>query len=858
MEDEDPVKLYMNLDNWQGPLTEPDEFRPSSEDYQSLSSSSDTRLLGFVIADIVGIQWYLGTISGQEMVVLVREPLNFQDSNAIKVFNSTTVQVGHIERRVAAALAPLIDSSLIAVEGIVLNTRAEGNGPKITCQVNIFARFEDFTSVKSAISQSGLHLVVKEKKAERAGKSVDEIFKLVDESANKNGVLKALEPPAEVIKTELFVHQKEGLGWLVHRERSDELPPFWEEKGGSFVNALTHFSTHKRPEPLRGGIFADEMGLGKTLTLLSLIAFDKYGSGIVDVSMLDDNEMGEDKGLSSSVGKKGKRGRPSEKSTGLRKQHKTENTIVEGKCVSANDNSSHDISRTTLIVCPSSVLSTWQTQFEEHTRLNWCKYYGLRTKDAEELKKYDIVLTTYGVLSSEYPSRTSPVDQIEWWRVILDEAQMIKNENAQQSEAVTKLKAKRRWAVTGTPIQNGSFDLFSLMAFLRFEPFSIKSCWQSLVQRPLADGNPKGLSRLQVLMATISLRRTKDKLRIGLPSKTVDICYVELSAEERKLYDEMEEEAKSVVRNYTSADSVMRKYSTVLSIILQLRQICTDSALCPSGLKSLHIEDVTKNPELLKKMLELLQDGEDLDCPICIDPPIDVVITSCAHIFCKACILKSFVRTKSRSCPLCRGTVSESELYSAPQTPSESGNMVSSKTNASSKGSSLLNLLIASRDQNPLTKSVVFSQFPKMLIYLEEHLNAVGFKTLRLDSSMGADRRARVIRGFRVTGQDVPTILLASLRASGMGINLTAASRVYLLDPWWNPAVEEQAMDRVHRIGQKEDVKIVRLIARNSIEERILKLQEKKKKLENESLGRRTAKGRRDINFDDLQVLIPL
>ncbi|KAL6272440.1 hypothetical protein ACE6H2_023132 [Prunus campanulata] len=858
MEDEDPVKLYMNLDNWQGPPTEPDELRPSSEDYQSLSSSSDTRLLGFVIADIVGIQWYLGTISGQEMVVLVREPLNFQDSNAIKVFNTTTVQVGHIERRVAAALAPLIDSSLIAVEGIVLNTRAEGNGPKITCQVNIFARFEDFTSVKSAISQSGLHLVVKEKKAERAGKSVDEIFKLVDENANKNGVLKALEPPAEVIKTELFVHQKEGLGWLVHRERSDELPPFWEEKGGSFVNALTHFSTHKRPEPLRGGIFADEMGLGKTLTLLSLIAFDKYGSGIVDVSMLDDNEIGEDKGLSSSVGKKSKRGRPSEKSTGLRKQHKTENTIVEGKCVSANDKSSHDISRTTLIVCPSSVLSTWLTHLEEHTRLNWCKYYGLRTKDAEELKKYDIVLTTYGVLSSEYPSKRSPVDQIEWWRVILDEAQMIKNENAQQSEAVTKLKAKRRWAVTGTPIQNGSFDLFSLMAFLRFEPFSIKSSWQSLVQRPLADGNPKGLSRLQVLMATISLRRTKDKVRIGLPSKTVDICYVELSAEERELYDEMEGEAKSVVRNYTSADSVMRKYSTVLSIILQLRQICTDSALCPSGLKSLHIEDVTKNPELLKKMLEVLQDGEDLDCPICIDPPIDVVITCCAHIFCRACILKSFVRTKRRSCPLCRGPVSESELYSAPQTPSESDNMVSSKTTLSSKGSSLLKLLVASRDQNALTKSVVFSQFPKMLIYIQEHLKAVGFKTLRLDSSMGADRRARVIRDFRVTGQDVPTILLASLRASGMGINLTAASRVYLLDPWWNPAVEEQAMDRVHRIGQKEDVKIVRLIARNSIEERILELQEKKKKLENETLRRRTAKGRRDINFDDLQVLIPL
>ncbi|KAM5574492.1 putative SWI/SNF-related matrix-associated actin-dependent regulator of chromatin subfamily A member 3-like 1 [Rosa sericea] len=872
MDDQDPVSLFLSLDHWQGPPADPDN------DSDPLPTPSDTYMLGFVIANIVGIQYYSGTITGREMVGLVREPLNPYDSNAIRVLNTRTIQVGHIESAVAAALAPLIDADLIAVEGIVPNTRAKANRFRIPCQVHIFARIDDFPAVKSAIHGSGLQLisdndaaftlseamVVKEKKAERGYKTVDEIFKLVDDNASQNGALEPMEPPKEVIKSELFRHQKEGLGWLVGRENSVDLPPFWEEKSdGSFVNVLTNYHTQNRPEPLRGGIFADDMGLGKTLTLLSLIAFDRYGSGnsaSVDVSITNDIEMGEDEGLPVSGSKKGKRNKTSKKGAAPRKRRKTEDSNV-----SVNDKSTAGFSsKSTIIVCPPSVFSTWVTQLGEHTRPGRLKvymYYGDRTRNAEELKKYDIVLTTYSILATEHSWPSSPVKEIEWWRVILDEAHTIKNVNAQQSQAVTNLKAKRRWAVTGTPIQNGSFDLFSLMAFLRFQPFSIKSYWQSLVQRPLAQGNKMGLSRLQVLMATISLRRTKDKGLIGLPPKTIETCYVELSAEERELYDGMEGEAKSVLRNYIAAGSMMRNYSTVLSIILRLRQICTDSALCPSDLKSLlpsnDIEDVSKNPELLKKMVEVLQDGEDFDCPICIAPPTDVVITCCAHIFCQACILKTLQRTKP-CCPLCRRPLSQSDLFSAPQTSSDDDNTISSKTTMSSKVSTLVKLLVESRNQNPLTKSVVFSQFRKMLLHLEEVLKTAGFKILRLDGSMTANKRAQVIKEFGVVGDDVPTVLLASLKASGTGINLTAASKVYLLEPWWNPAVEEQAMDRVHRIGQKEDVKIVRLIARNSIEERILELQEKKKKLAKEAFGKRGAKDRRDVGADDLISLMSL
>ncbi|MBA0815351.1 hypothetical protein Gohar_000131, partial [Gossypium harknessii] len=634
---------------------------------------------------------------------------------------------------------------------------------------------------------------------------------------------------------------------------------------------------------------------------------------------------------------------------------------AKGKSVSVADGCvSFSGRRTTLVVCPPSVFSSWITQLEEHTspgKLKVYMYYGgERTKEVEELKKYDIILTTYSTLATEESWFDSPMKKIEWWRVILDEAHVIKNANAQQSKAVTNLKATCRWVVTGTPIQNGSFDLFSLMAFLRFEPFSIKSYWRSLVQRPLAQGNKNGLSRLQVLMASISLRRIKGNNLVGLPPKTLQTCYVELSVEERELYDQIEGKAKNVIQEFIANDSLVRNYSTVLGMLLRLRQICTSLALLPLDLRALfpssNVEgsrlhdkgnpqaakmecdssseewlvrisslpglvpeyddhafrgsplsaltgdlivfccllagraaivllmdiavlffrlftvfifiemflhrDVSNNPELLKKMVVMLQDGEDFDCPICISPPVDVVITRCAHIFCRSCILKTLQRTKP-CCPLCRQPLSQSDLFSAPPKSSEADHTeISSRNPTSSKVSALLSLLRESRDQKPATKSVVFSQFRTMLLLLEKPLTDAGFKILRLDGSMNAKKRAQVIEEFQVPGPDGPTVLLASLKASGAGINLTAASRVYLIEPWWNPAVEEQAMDRVHRIGQKEDVKIVRLIARNSIEERVLELQERKKKLATEAFGRKGPKNRKEVTIDDLRTLMSL
>ncbi|KAK9091059.1 hypothetical protein Sjap_024236 [Stephania japonica] len=845
-------------------LAEDEEGSFPSEEAET---ESETFLIGFVIVNVVGLQHYSGTVSGREMVGLVREPLNPYDPNAIKVQNTQALQVGHIERASAAVLAPLIDARLVTVEAIVPNLPRIKHRYKLPCQVHIFARPESFSRVRAAVSRSPLSLIsdgdasfglseaaaVKEKRNAKGARSVDEVFKLVGAEEDRKGGRRkktAMEPPRAFVKTELLAHQKEGLGWLVARERTEELPPFWEQVqgGGVYVNVLTNYQTNARPEPLRGGIFADDMGLGKTLTLLSLIAVNTPGYG---------DNVGEEE-VEEVTYKSGKRA-------------KGKRVASQGKKRRGNDNVSLSVGneelgvKTTLIVCPLTVFTTWITQLDDHTRSGSFKvymYYGERTRDVRELQSYDIVLTTYSTLATELDEVDSPIKMIEWYRVILDEAHLIKNVGARQSKAVIALKAKRRWAVTGTPIQNGSFDLFSLMAFLKFEPFSIKSYWQRLVQNSLNQGNNRGLARLQVLMATISLRRIKENSLVGLPPKTLETCYVELLTEERDQYDHMEVEAKTVLRDYISVGSLMHNYSTVLSIILRLRQICDDMALCPSDIKSMlsafKIGDASNKPELLEKILSVLQDGDDFDCPICISPPVDMVITCCAHLYCRACILKAIKRPNA-NCPLCRRPLSQSDLFSAPQEPSVlPDNVSSSGKTTSSKVSALMRLLKASRSENSSTKSVVFSQFRKMLLLLEEPLKEAGFRFLRLDGSMTTKKRAEVIEKFQNPGEDAPTVMLASLKASGAGINLTAASRVYLLEPWWNPAVEEQAMDRVHRIGQTEDVKVVRLIVKNSIEERILKLQERKKELAREAFRRKSATDRSQMGAEDIRILMSL
>ncbi|XXG52908.1 hypothetical protein AAC387_Pa03g1106 [Persea americana] len=874
--------------------------QPSSLASSSASPPNDFFHAGFIYTRIVDVRSGNLKASGDHYVRLVRDPRNPRDPNAIKVLKTRTqLAVGHVERSAAAVLSPLIDCGLITVEGIIFTSKLPTPEPDTgILRCHVFTSPDLVEIVPSFIQEGGFNFLSRTDRhfaRKEAGLlklrnrtqgicNLDQLFALgfADEiGGNKR---KIVEPPKDVISSELLMHQKEGLAWLIQRENSCDLPPFWDSRdAGLYVNVLTNSQTMERPEPLQGGIFADDMGLGKTLTMLSLIAANGPGSVVlpfneIDCDIVEDRLACSHKkrkidGVNDDTVQDGaEKVQNNEEEITTRDRKKSRTSCKRGagspEIRKTNEDSGDSGPKTTLIVCPNTVLSTWVSQIKEHTRpgfLKVYKYYGARTTDVEDLRTYDIVLTTYKTLSAEKGFQESPIKKIEWWRIILDEAHMISNVNSDCSKAVIGLNSKRRWAVTGTPMKNGLFDLFSYMSFLRFEPFSIKSNWQSLVQSPINQGKADGLSLLQALMRRISLRRTK-YLQIGsqslveLPPITIETCFIELSAEEREQYDLMESDARMVLDGFIHAYTVMENYSTITHSISLLRQICDCLELCPSDLRTLcpssSLGDISSNPNL--KNSYVLQDGDDVECVVCLSPPTEPIITSCAHIFCRYCILKALQRLNP-CCPLCRNPLSQSNLFPAPTQSSYVENPTSAYVAASSKVSMLLKYLVSSQEESPCIKSVIFSDFEEMLILLEGPLKAAGFNFLRLDKSMNDKKRVQVIKQFDEFGPGSPTVLLASANDCSR-MNLTSASRAYLFEPWLIPSAEEQAMDCLHQVGQKKAVKVMRLIVENSIEERILELLEGKKDLARMAFTREGSKELRQVrlNKEELATMLRL
>ncbi|KAI3904035.1 hypothetical protein MKW92_017566 [Papaver armeniacum] len=701
----------------------------------------------------------------------------------------------------------------------------------------------------------------------------------------------ALEPSKEIIKTDLLLHQQYGLGWLYQRENCKELQPFWveeeenSEQGGKLYRNLLNNNKRVKERPtLKGGVFADDMGLGKTLTLLSLISTDytsytKLNSsdlsssltntinGVVDNENLEEGDDDDKQRSGLFVGGKNFRIRKhSNEVLGTHKKLKLATELGEN-CLRESSK------RITLVVCPPAVLSTWKRQLDEHTKPGSLKLFvynhvlpngnGIKV---EELRKYDIVLTTYDTVEWYLRWYTnSALICMEWYRVILDDAHVLRKWNLKE-QRLLHLKAHCRWVVTGMPIVSTSYDMYYAMAFLRFYPFSVKFRWESLVQRPLKNGKVP-LSHLQDLMAIISLRRLKTDCLVKLPPKAVETFFLELSDEERVRYDQKELDCQEAVQTYIRLGRAVAEYSSILATVQRLRELCNDVASCPSEmLLYVNVADVSKNPELLQKLFSKLRE-DYLDCPICISPLLDIVITCCGHIFCKKCILKA-LKHKNGRCPMCRHHLSKSDLFSSPSVDprndeSENNNVAvslpgrSGSITYSSKVCALLKLLVSTRNENPSAKSVVFSQFRKMLSLLLEPLKSAGFGILRLDGTTSAKRRDDVIQKFNNQDSGSPIVLLVEFKPSVSGIDLTAASRAYMLEPWLEPVVEEQAMDRLHRIGQ-EDMKIVRLITRNSIEERILQLHKWKNNLVKEGASAKNNMNQKQLHTEEFRIIMGL
>ncbi|XP_020494331.2 helicase-like transcription factor [Labrus bergylta] len=557
--------------------------------------------------------------------------------------------------------------------------------------------------------------------------------------------------------------------------------------------------------------------------------------------------------------------------TGSKKKRPSKKSNPTMSVESSIPESADDLSaRATLVIAPLSVLSNWLDQFEQHVRanvkLNVYLYYGSeRNRSKKFLSSQDVVITTYNVLSADFGNK-SPLHGINWLRVVLDEGHIIRNPNAQMSKAVLDLKAQRRWILSGTPIQNSVKDLWMLLAFLRLKPFDLREWWNRVIQRPVTQGDRAGLQNLQTLVKCITLRRTKSSEVNGrplvfLPEKTVSVEQVEMSQSEREEYELARNEGRSTISRYVAEGTVLRNYADVLAILMRLRQHCCHPDLLAKISSELGASatPAEMRQRLIEKLRLVLASGSDEECSVCLDSVRLPVITHCAHVYCRPCIAQVISSEKEAArCPLCRSEIKATELVEFPQEEmEEEKNVNSEKWRTSSKVQALMGNLLRLRCEDSSIKSLVVSQFTRFLTILETPLREHGFSFVRLDGTMSQKKRTQVIREFQSSAADSPSIILLSLKAGGVGLNLTAASRVFLMDPAWNPATEEQCIDRCHRLGQERKVVVTKFIVKDSVEERMVTIQRQKQDLVEKAFGS-TSTDRKTSRIDDIKSLMEL
>ena len=508
----------------------------------------------------------------------------------------------------------------------------------------------------------------------------------------------------------------------------------------------------------------------------------------------------------------------------------------------------------------------------------------------DDFAAYDVVITTYGQLSMEYLPRgakspppiprTDGLFSTEWRRVILDEGHSIRNPKTRAALAASGLLAQSRWVLTGTPIVNNLKDLFSLVSFLRLTGgLERLEIFNSVLIRPLNAGHEDASLLLQALMSTICLRRKKEMkfVDLRLPNMSEYVHRIDFQPHEREKYEALQAEAQGLLRKYETSNNrpngrPQDTYRHLLEILLRLRQVCNHWKLCGERVTSLlaslenqKVVDLTpENRKALQDMLQLSIDSHE-DCPICLEALHTPVITACAHVFGADCISR-VIDTQHR-CPMCRAEPLELESLVHPAVDlGESANTISSADidpeSSSSKTEALLSILYASQKKDPSTKTVIFSQWTSFLDIIQAKLQAQNMPFTRIDGTMRATARDTAMTTFSKPSpsptSSTPHILLASLAVCSVGLNLVAANQVILADSWWAPAIEDQAVDRVHRLGQTREVTVWRLVMEKSIEERVLGVQSEKRKLMMTAFregGGKMGKGR-GTRLGDIQRLL--
>ncbi|KAK9155666.1 hypothetical protein Sjap_003146 [Stephania japonica] len=512
-----------------------------------------------------------------------------------------------------------------------------------------------------------------------------------------------------------------------------------------------------------------------------------------------------------------------------------------------------------------------------------------KKKQQKKIKESDINSSKEGSANPEQSSliNNSVLHSVKWARIILDEAHYIKDRRSNTTKAILSLKSIYKWALSGTPLQNRVGELYSLVRFLQITPYSYYLCrdcdcklldfpskdcpncphksvkhfcwWNRYVATPIAFHTDTSRGKRAMillkykLLKSILLRRTKNgrAADLALPPRIVTLRRDSLDLQEEDYYKALYNQSELDFNAYMEAGTLMNNYAHIFDLLTRLRQAVNHPYLV-----------VYSNANALEP--DTSSNNDEPECGICSHPAAEPVSTSCGHIFCKACLLEYSANLGQASCPSC------SEQLSVDFT--EKFNPRDQKSKPTVKGfrsSSILNKirledfqtstkiealreeirLMVERDCS--AKGIVFSQFTSFLDLVRHALQMSGIQCVQLVGSMTMSARDTAIKKF--TEDPECRIFLMSLKAGGVALNLTVASHVFVMDPWWNPAVERQAQDRIHRIGQYKPIRIVRFIIENTVEERILRLQEKKELVfegtvggSNEAMGKLTAQ---DLQF---------
>jgi SWI/SNF-related matrix-associated actin-dependent regulator of chromatin subfamily A3 len=302
----------------------------------------------------------------------------------------------------------------------------------------------------------------------------------------------------EGLSTELLPYQRQGLAWMIAQESpklpapgSDAVVQLWKRNGNKFTNVATNFSTTTAPPLASGGILADDMGLGKTIQIISLI-------------------------MANSTPR------------------------------------TSESSKTTLILAPVGVMSNWRSQIQEHTKSETAPrvliYHGPGKKEAANLAAYDVVVSSYGALAMDFKPEakkapTKGIFSVHWRRVVLDEGHTIRNPRSKASLAACALRADSRWTLTGTPIINTLKDLYSQIRFLGLSGgLEDLAMFNSVLMRPLTNGEPEARLLLEALMGTICLRRRKDMdfINLRLPTMTSRVLRIKFHPHELEKYNALQ------------------------------------------------------------------------------------------------------------------------------------------------------------------------------------------------------------------------------------------------------------------------------------------------------------------------------